>query len=475
MLTLLRGTLRARGRRTVTAALWHTGHDQDPHFSAFHQVLNRAHWSPLLASRRLLTLIIQTFVQAGGSLDIVIDETLERRWGPKIRKRGHYRDSALSSRARSVSSPGLRWIVLAVVVKGPWTKQRWALPFLSVLATTPEVSARLGLRHTTRGQRARQVVSLLRRWQPAAPIKLLGDQAYSILELGLHCTHEHITLIAPFRLDSVLHHPAPMRDPHTIGRPRVVGPRLPSREHILPDPPTVWQRLTLDWYGEGKRTLELCTGTAWWYRFGSAPLPIRWVLTRDPAGKRPPKALVSTDQAQTAEEIVRDFMKRWSLEATCEESRAHLGLETQRQWSDRAIERTTPLLFGLYSLVALFGSVLAPDGQPPHRQAAWYQKPAATFSDILALVRAPVPVGQFRFPHIPFGSRRRFIAAWDARAAGLCRVLLSKNVQSRAYGAEHISGILQEPLAGIHSAGYSHTPLEKPVAIIRGSVMYVRY
>ena len=89
MLTLLRGTLLARGRRTVTAALWHTGHHQDAHFSAFHQVLNRAHWSPLAASRSLLTLIVDTFLQAGGTLDVVIDETLERRWGAKIRKRGH--------------------------------------------------------------------------------------------------------------------------------------------------------------------------------------------------------------------------------------------------------------------------------------------------------------------------------------------------------------------------------------------------
>src|SRR5215831_3038811 len=85
---------------------------QDPHCSAYHQVLNRAHWSPLQASRSLLTRIIHPFVPAGGRLDIVIDETLERRWGAKIRKRGQERDSALSSHARSVSSPGLRWIVL---------------------------------------------------------------------------------------------------------------------------------------------------------------------------------------------------------------------------------------------------------------------------------------------------------------------------------------------------------------------------
>lgn len=397
MLTLLQGTLLARGRRTVTTALRHTGHAQDPNFSVFHQALNRARWSPLQASRQLLALIMKTFGQAGGALDIVIDETLERRWGPKINKRGHYHDNALSSHERSVSSPGLRWIVLAVVVRVPWTQQRWALPFLCVLATTPQVSAKLGIRHKPRGLRVQQVVSLLRRWLPTVPIKLLGDGAYSVLELGVHCARQHITLIAPCRLDAMLHQPAPERRLHTIGRPRVVGARLPSLEQVLHDPHTVWKRLTLEWYGEGERTLELCSGTAWWYRCGSPPLPIRWVLTRDPAGKRPAKAVFSTDQAQPAEEIVSDFMKRWSLETTFEESRAHLGIETQRQWSDRAIERTTPLLFGLYSLVTLFGSALTPQGHPPYQQAAWYRKPAATFGDILALVRQHL-WGNFTFP-----------------------------------------------------------------------------
>jgi hypothetical protein len=93
-------------------------------------------------------------------------------------------------------------------------------------------------------------------------------------------------------------------------------------------------------------------------------------------------------------------MKRWSLEATFEESRAHLGVETQRQWSDREIERTTPLLFGLYSLVALFGAALAPDGHPPLKRASWYHKSAATFSDILALVRRQL-WGNFVFPTSP--------------------------------------------------------------------------
>jgi DDE superfamily endonuclease len=136
LMALLTGTLLTQGRRTVAAALRHSGNNMAGNWSSFHQVLNRARWSHLAVSRQLLLLIVATFVPAGASVDLVIDETLERRWGSKISKRGHYRDSALSSRERSVSSPGLRWIVMAVVVTLPWTKLRWALPILCVLATT---------------------------------------------------------------------------------------------------------------------------------------------------------------------------------------------------------------------------------------------------------------------------------------------------------------------------------------------------
>ena len=242
-------------------------------------------------------------------------------------------------------------------------------------------------RHKTVGMWARQLVKLVRRWFPPLPITLLGDTAYSILELGLHCQEQQVTLITPFHLDAVLHDPPPERDTHTMGRPRVVGLRLPSLEAVLVDANTTWQRLSLDWYGEGEHTLEICTGTALWYRAGFDPLPIRWVLTRDPQGKRPPKALFSTNQTQTAEGVVRTFMKRWSLETTFEQSRAHLGIETQRQWSDLAIDRTTPMRIALSSLVALFRRALHPDGDIPLAQAAWYHKHTATFPDLLATVR----------------------------------------------------------------------------------------
>ncbi len=390
VLILLLGTRFSRGRRTVTAALRQMGQQMNAQFSGFHQVLNRARWSPLEVSRRLLQVLVDTFVRAGGTVEMVMDETLERRWGRKISKRGHWRDSLRSSKERSVSTSGLRWVTMALVVSLPWTKLRWALPFLSVLVTTPKVSEALGKRHKTLARIAQQLVLLVRRWLPGIPIKVIGDGAYSVIELGLTCVKQCVCLIAPLRLDARLFAPPPPPAPHRKGRPPVVGKRLPKLSTVLNDPKTSWETLTVNWYGGTERKLEVTTGTALWYSTGTDPLPIRWVLTRDPEGKREPKAYFSTDQAQSAVEIVEDFVKRWPIEVTYEESRAHLGVETQRQWSDLAIERSTPCLFGLYSLVVLLGYALHPDGAIPVQQAAWYPKAHATFSDVLAAVRRHV-------------------------------------------------------------------------------------
>src|SRR6202162_4883594 len=160
MMTLLTGTILARGRRTVTAALWQTGHHLESNFSRFHQVLNRARWSPLELSRQLLFLIIESFIQAGGGIDVVIDETLERRWGAKISKRGHYRDSALSSRKRSVSSPGLRGTRHGRSGHTALDAAMLGLALSVCLGNDPQpVSEKLGKRHKTVGMRAHQMVS----------------------------------------------------------------------------------------------------------------------------------------------------------------------------------------------------------------------------------------------------------------------------------------------------------------------------
>jgi hypothetical protein len=116
-------------------------------------------------------------------------------------------------------------------------------------------------------------------------------------------------------------------------------------------------------------------------------VPIRWVLIRDPQGKFATQALLCTDLAADPAQILAWFVQRWQLEVTLEEARRHLGVETQRQWSEAAIRRTTPALLGLFSLVALLAHERMADPAAMTRQAAWYRKERPTFADALALVR----------------------------------------------------------------------------------------
>jgi hypothetical protein len=158
----------------------------------------------------------------------------------------------------------------------------------------------------------------------------------------------------------------------------------------------------VNWYEGGERQIEWCSGTGWWHRFraGRPPLPVRWVISRDPAGQRETRFYFATDQRLSGLDIVLAFMARWSAEVTFEESRAHLGIQTQRQWSDVAIERCTPCLLALYSLVTLWGSQLYPKGDIPIQQTAWYRKSQATFADVLPAIRFCL-WNPFRYPTLP--------------------------------------------------------------------------
>ena len=102
----------------------------------------------------------------------------------------------------------------------------------------------------------------------------------------------------------------------------------------------------------------------------AAAPPIRWVV---PEERRGPYALLCTDTEAEPLRILQWYLLRWQVEVTFEELRAHLGVETQRQWSERAIARTTPALFGLFSVVTLAADILIDGGMAP-RTAAWYDK-----------------------------------------------------------------------------------------------------
>ena len=139
-----------------------------------------------------------------------------------------------------------------------------------------------------------------------------------------------------------------------------------------------------------------------WYSTGFPPVPIRWVVIRDPLGKFRAQALLCTDLDAEVQQIISYFILRWQLEVTFHEVRAHLGVETQRQWSPRAILRTTPALMGLYSVVTLLAHEPMMSASPPPAlcQTACYAKTTPTFGDAVALVRRRLWT-RLRFPTSP--------------------------------------------------------------------------
>jgi hypothetical protein len=395
-LVLIYGTILAPGRRTVTAALCALGLAQDTNYSKYHRVLNKARWSPLFMSRVLLGLLIGAFVPEGATLVFLIDETLERRRGKTIGYKGWFRDAVRSSAKHVALSLGIRWCCVCLLVQVPWTKRAWALPFLVVPVLSEKTCQRLGKRHRSGVQWAILLVEKLRNWLPDRKIVLVGDGGYAAIELVRTCRKLDVTLIARLRFDAKLYEgPAPQPKSKRGPKPKKGKPQLSFKQRLV-DEGSVWQDAIVPWYAGTHKAVKLLCGSGLWHQKGADPVSLRFVLVQyEEEDARTHKKTIRTcallcsdtqDEAVTCEQIVGWFVGRWNIEVTFEEIRAHLGFETQRHWSQRAIERTTPALFGLFSLVVLMAHALHPKGLPV-LQSAWYPKEEATFSDALAAVR----------------------------------------------------------------------------------------
>ena len=383
---LVQGAILSPTSRTVTSALRAMGLSNEKNFQNYHRVLNRAQWSSLKASRILLSLLVKTFVPKGVIL-IGMDDTIERRRGEKIKAKGIYRDPVRSSHSHFVKASGLRWLSFMLLVKVPFAERVWALPFLSVLCPSERYSKERKVRHRKLTDRAREAIFLLARWLKKRQIVVVADSSFAALDL-LHAVKEKVTVVTRLRLDAALYEAAPKRKKGEVGRPRKKGKRLATLKAIAENLQTVWEKVSIkDWYGVGMREVEIRSGTCVWFHVGKEAVPIRWVLIRDPKGKFQTQALLCTDLKIEAVQIIKWFIRRWQVEVTFEESRRHLGIETQREWSDKAIARSTPSLYGLYSIVTLLAQKLADEKRLSLRTAAWYEKEVATFSDAIAAVR----------------------------------------------------------------------------------------
>lgn len=201
----------------------------------------------------------------------------------------------------------------------------------------------------------------------------MADSRFAVLELL-----DRVKTLPPgsvstrLRLAAARYAPPPQRAPRTTGRPRLTGQRRPTLAAVLTDEKSPWTPLRVaQWYGAGPREVEVATATAVWSHPGKPPVAIRWVLIRDPQACCKPQALWLTNLAQTPEQRLPWCVRRWTMEGPCEEARAHLGMATQRQGTERAIARTTPALLSLSSIITLTAHLLIEKGATCVRSTAW--------------------------------------------------------------------------------------------------------
>ncbi len=384
---LLMGSLLVVGRRTVCSALRVMGLAQEKQFHKYHRVLSKAKWSAYQGARILLGLLVDQLVSSDQPLVFGLDETLERRWGKQIRARGIYRDAVRSSHSYFVKCSGLRWMCMTLLTPMSWAKRVWALPFLTVLAPSERYNQQQSKRHKKLTDWARQMILQLKRWLPDRQVIVVADSSYACYAL-LDAVRSSVAMIVPLRLDARLFDEPPPQPAGKRGPKPKIGPRQPTLQQRLSDSTTQWQTIVIpQWYGKNNQVMQIATGTALWYKSNDPLVPLRWVLVKDPSGRIAPVALLSTDEQLSAQTIINYFIRRWTVEVTFEEVRRHIGVESQRQWSDLAIARTTPVLMGLFSIVTLWADKLQQQRGIEAQQSAWYQKVNPTFSDALALVR----------------------------------------------------------------------------------------
>src|SRR5918998_3180211 len=369
---LLLGAILAPRGRTVTAALRVMGFALERHFTNYHRVLNRATWSARQGSCMLLGLLLTVLVPAEATIALGADDTVERRSGRQIQAKGCYRDAVRSTKKHVSRCFGLKWVSMMLLVPVPWARRVWALPFLTALCWPAEKSPQR--RHKTSVDWVRQMIKQVRRWLPGRKLVLGVDGGFAAVSLALACVTHHVTMVSRLRWDAALYHPPAPQPKGKRGPKPTKGKRQRSLQGWAERSDTPWETLAVVWYGGQLKQLWVFSRTALWYTPRVPPVAIRYILVADPEGKRRMEAFFCTDLQATPMEILPWVVMRWSVEVTFEEGRAHLGLDTQRQWSDQAIARTTPVLLALFSLVTLLALKLSQGGQIPGAATAWYHK-----------------------------------------------------------------------------------------------------
>lgn len=374
------------GGRTITNLLRTLAALAPGHPSSYHRVFCQRRWSPWRLARALAGFVFAHLVPQG-PIYLAGDDTVAEHPGARVYGKGCHRDPVRSTHSFTAFRWGHKWVVLAVLIRFPFSRRRWALPLLVALYQPEADNLRQGQRHKTPSQLLRQMLLVLLRWFPDRLFVCAADGNYATHELARTAARrpDRLTFVSPFYPDAnLVEPPPPVQGKRPAHRPRKKGAKLPAPQDVVATAtPT---RRNVAWYGGGRRHVAVVTGTGQWYKAGKELVAVRWVFVRDRSGTHRDSYFFSTDLGMRPAELIETYTGRWNLETTFQEMRSYLGLETTRGWKRATVLRAAPCLFGLYTVVALLYAQL-PRRYARVRGVDWPGKQGVTFSDAITAVR----------------------------------------------------------------------------------------
>jgi len=382
-LVLALATILTVGGRTICNLLRTLGVLAPGHPSSYHRVFCRRRWSCWRLAHGLADWVFDHLVPPGRVL-LAGDDTVAGHKGAKVFGKGCHRDPVRSTHSHLVFRWGHKWVVLAVLVRFPFTRRLWALPLLVALYRTEKDNIQAGRRHKTPAHLLRQLCCVLLRWFWQRRFVLSGDGNYGSHEMARFASRRRgrLTLVSKFYPDAQLYEPPPPYTGH--GRPRVKGKKAPTPEQVVAGSARTVGNVA--WYGGGRRDVETVSGTGWWYQAGEGLVAVRWVYVHGLTGTHRDEYFYTTELEMSAVAVIETYVGRWNEETTFQEMRSYLGLETTRGWKEKTVLRMAPCLFGLYTLVAALYSQL-PRRYARVRGVEWARKTDVTFSDAITAVR----------------------------------------------------------------------------------------
>lgn len=382
------GWILTQGTHAVTEALVATGVAARRHHEAFHRFFSRGSWSPDNLGRLLFERIERHLGK--GAVRVALDDTVAPKKGAHVFGLGSHLDAVRSTRRQKIFTFGHCWVVLAVLVRVPFSTRTWALPILFRLYRNEKECAKKRARYRKKTELARELLNVLCSWVFDRRIEVSADSAYcnDTVTRGLPA---RVVLFGAMRPDAVLTEPpVALGGRAKGGRPRRRGKLLRKPEQVARDGRTRWQSTEVTLYGR-TMTIQFKTFCAQWYRATGTRL-LRIVVVATESGVMPYRVFFSFDADVDVRTLLETYAGRWGIEVFFREGKQLLGFADSQARKAAAVLRIAPLVGLLYSSLVLWfveGAHASPLATPPVRP--WYShKRGFAFADILRAARRAI-------------------------------------------------------------------------------------